>query len=194
MARHDASDHYDRVVNDDRAGAALAVEHLAALGHRRITHLSHNVSGPGVLSPHAVREAGYREAMRRLGLDAYLSVVTCGGSEAETCRATAALLDRGDPPTALFVGSDQGAFGSLRALSEHGLRVPDDVSVVGYDDTQFASHPRFSLTTVAQYGTAMGRVAAELAVERIKVRKEAREWVSQPALIERESTGPVRLL
>ncbi|MFI6925909.1 LacI family DNA-binding transcriptional regulator [Nonomuraea spiralis] len=194
VARHDASDHYDRVVNDDRAGAALAVEHLAALGHRRITHLSHNVSGPGMLSPHAVREAGYREAMRRLGLDAYLSVVTCGGSEAETHRATAALLDRGDPPTALFVGSDQGAFGSLRALSEHGLRVPDDVSVVGYDDTQFASHPRFSLTTVAQYGTAMGRVAADLALERIKVRTEAREWVSRPALIERESTGPVRLL
>ncbi|MGW4798382.1 LacI family DNA-binding transcriptional regulator [Nonomuraea sp. NPDC004297] len=190
VARHDPGDHYDRVVDDDRAGAELAVRHLAGLGHRRITHFSHDVTGTGVLSPHAVREAGYREAMERLGLGAYIRVVRCGGSEAVTGEATGALLDGGERPTALFVGSDQGAFGSMRALAERGLRVPEDISVAGYDDTQFASHPRFSLTTVAQYGMAMGRVAAEYALERVEGRTGAREWVSRPKLIERRSTGP----
>ncbi|GAA2211751.1 LacI family DNA-binding transcriptional regulator [Nonomuraea monospora] len=189
VARHDHGEHYDRVVDDDHAGAALAVQHLAGLGHRRITHLSHDVTGPGVLSPHAVREAGYREAMRRLGLEEHIEVVHCGGSEAATEEATNALLDGAGRPTALFVGSDQGAFGSMRALAGRGLRVPEDISVAGYDDTQFASHPRFSLTTVAQYGATMGRVAARFALERVEGRTERREWVSEPALIERRSTG-----
>ncbi|MFI7275018.1 LacI family DNA-binding transcriptional regulator [Streptomyces sp. NPDC049879] len=192
VARHDAAVAYDSVVDDDRTGAALMVEHLAGLGHRRITHVSHVITEPPrslAQSPHSVREDGYREAMRRLGLAEHIHVVHTRGSEQGTCDATARLLDEGHAPTALFVGSDQGAFGSLRALAERGLGVPADVSVAGYDDTQFASHPRFSLTTIAQHGAEMGRNAALLALERVEGRDAARRWVSHPRLVVRDSTG-----
>jgi LacI family transcriptional regulator len=191
VARHDPSEHFDRVVGDDHAGAALVVRHLAALGHERVTHLSHAVPvhPHTVRSPHAVREAGFRAAMEAAGLAAGARVVHCAGTEEASRDATAALLARGERPRALFVGSDQGAFGAMRALAEAGLRVPEDVSVVGYDDTQFASHPRMSLTTVAQHGLEMGRRAARFALERIEGRARSAEWVSKPALIRRSSSA-----
>ncbi|MFD8568008.1 LacI family DNA-binding transcriptional regulator [Streptomyces sp. NPDC059639] len=191
VARHDPSEHFDRVTGDDHAGAALVVRHLAGLGHERITHLSHAVPAHPhtVRSPHVVREAGFLAAMESAGLATGARVLHCAGTEDASRDATRALLARGERPGALFVGSDQGAFGAMRALAERGLRVPEDVSVVGYDDTQFASHPRMSLTTVAQHGLAMGRRAARFALERVEGRSESAEWMSRPVLVARSSSA-----
>jgi LacI family transcriptional regulator len=183
------------VSTDNRGGAAAAVRHLAELGHRRIA----TIAGPADQLPAIERLAGYRAAMAELGLPVPDGYVVHGdyflGSGGEAMRTLLALEA---PPTAVFVAGDSMAVGACRAISEHGLSVPDDISVVGFDDVEIAAVVRPALSTIRQDYLGMGATAAGLLSELITARHEGGqldESATLPrllpgVLVVRESSGP----
>ncbi|GGL48729.1 LacI family DNA-binding transcriptional regulator [Planomonospora parontospora] len=176
----------DVVVDDDRLGARLAIDHLVELGHRRIAHIEGTRSSSG-----RSRCEGYLVAMRRHALAPYIMVEQGDPTEEGGARAARSLLTRDPRPTAVFAANDMVAMGVLAAAAELGLRVPEDLSVVGYDNTHLAGVPAISLTTVDQPRRAMGRSAAALLSDRIgDPRKASRLRQVTPELVVRRSTGP----
>lgn len=152
------------VMSDNEAGAAAAVRHLHELGHRRIATITGMIdSRPGV-----DRLRGYREAIQSLGLAYRDEYVRYGDFYAESGRAeTAKLLALDEPPTAIFAAADLMAIGAVRAAAEAGLRVPEDLSVVGFDDIQLAPHVNPPLTTLRQDKLGLGAAAGDALVARI---------------------------
>ena len=144
---------------DNRRGAALAVEHLVALGHRRIATIT---GGAGML-PAEERLEGFLAAMAAAGLAVPPELVVRGDFFLDSGReGMRRLLALPQPPTAVFAAGDLMALGALRAAQEAGCSVPGDVSVVGYDDVEAAALVQPGLTTVAQDYLAMGAAAVEL--------------------------------
>lgn len=175
-------DGVDIVVDDDQLGARLAIDHLVNLGHKRIAHIE---------GPRSSRCEGYLVAMRRHSLAPYIMVEAADATEEGGRAAAIALLTRDPRPTAVFAANDVVALGVLAAAAELGLRVPDDLSVVGYDNTHLSASRHISLTSVDQPRRAMGRSAAALLSDRIgEPAKGARLREIQPELIVRRSTGP----
>jgi DNA-binding LacI/PurR family transcriptional regulator len=171
---------FDVVRVADDVGVAAAVEHLVGLGHRRIVH----VDGGGAPMA-AERRDGFRVATA--GLDA--RVVPGGFDEAAGADAARRLLD--DLPTAVVAANDRSAIGLLDVFVRAGIRVPQDVSVVGYDDTTFARLAHVDLTTVSQDGPQQAARAVTAAVERLDGgRREPTESVVTPRLVVRGSTVP----
>lgn len=191
LARHDTSAAYDTVSGDDAAGTRLLMEHLFALGHERVAHLTRfeDFTRPDAATPQAVRLQTYLECMEGLGRQPHL--VRAKPSEPDACRRIHELLDSADRPTAIFASTDDQALGALRAVMECGLE-PSDVSVAGYDDIRISSHPGISLTTVAQAVQEQGSLAASLILERILGRTEARHETTAPKLQIRHSTASPR--
>ena len=193
LGRHDPSTHYDTVVGDDAAGTELVMEHLLALGHRRIAHLTHHDPALRHLArtPPALRRTGYEKAMTDAGLAGEIDVVETFFDDRRAAQDMRAALEAGSRPTAVFAGNDDAALGALRALAEvgstYGLPV-DEVAVCGYDNSHVASHPLIGLTSVDQQGSVMGRLAARLIVERIGGRQEARHEITRPRLVIRSSS------
>jgi DNA-binding LacI/PurR family transcriptional regulator len=178
----------DSVVTDDRAGAALAVEHLAGLGHRRIAMVADIQERAG-----ADRMRGYQETMARLGLGGESVVVPGGFTHDGGFRGGRELLGGDRPPTAIFAANDFSALGVLDAASATGLDVPRDLSVVGYDDVSIAALQRIALTTVHQPARKIGEAAIDLLLQRImQPNRPARRIIMEPILVERATTGPVR--
>jgi DNA-binding LacI/PurR family transcriptional regulator len=177
---------FDSVVTDDVTGARLAVEHLIGLGHRHIAHMTGGV-GAGARN----RMNGYKMTMEDHGLNPVL--VEGDFTEATGLAVAGKLFDHGSPPTAVFAPNDFAAIGILQALDDRDLRVPDDVSVVGYDDTWLAGLARIDLTTVRQDPRGIGRTAVSLLLERIDgERTRARHVVLRPDLTIRSTTALVR--
>jgi len=171
---------------DDRGGAATAVRHLLGLGHTRIACI---LGDPRYGSSQA-RLAGYHEAIAEAGLEPDDALVLSGDFTFQSgVAATQALLAGPAPPTAIFASSDEMALGCLSALDQAGLRVPSDVSVVGFDDSAGSRFSRPQLTTVRQ---PLIEMASE-AVRRL-IQKPATEQDSAQAftseLIVRDSTAP----
>lgn len=195
VGRHGPGDGYDVVADDDFAGAALVVAHLAGLGHRRIAHIEHHETDPVRLAemPNARRADGYRHAMRQHGLDDRIDVVSTTYNRAGGYLGAKQLLARRHRPTAIFAGADIVAVGVLDVLAEAGLSAPEDISVAGYDDITLARYGPVSLTTVDQAGHRIGRSAARLLLERIADpdRPAARVTYS-PTLMPRRTTAPPR--
>jgi DNA-binding LacI/PurR family transcriptional regulator len=186
VSRSSKKPNIDVVVNDDRLGAGLAVDHLAGLGHRRIAHID---GGNGANA--VPRRLGYEAAMRRLGLEDRVQVVRSAFTAEAGAEGVHELCRRQEPPTAIFACNDLAAIGALGALQQRGLRVPDDVSVVGYDDTSLASLRQIDLTTIHQPRIEMGRTAVEVLLERIRAeRTRARRVVMPPQLVIRGTTAP----
>lgn len=174
----------DVVTNDEIWGARLAVEHLAGLGHRSIVHVDGG-SGAGARG----RRTGYEKAMRLLGLEP--DVVPGDFTEQAGAEAGVALLERAVRPTAVFAANDLVAAGVIDAVEGAGLRVPDAISVVGYDNTFLARLNHVSLTSVDQSTSEMGRMAMDLLVERIdEVRTTPTIRTVTPTLVARRTTGP----
>ncbi len=172
---------------DNVSGGYLATRHLIERGHRAIAH----VAGLAGVADASDRLSGYRRALAEAGI-AYDPALVADGDFMEDAgqRAMERLLGRGRAFTAVFAANDQSAAGALRALREAGLRVPDDVSVVGYDDTLLARYLVPSLTTVRQPLQEMGQAAAWLALDRLGL--DARKEVTlrfEPVLVERESVA-----
>ena len=193
IGRHARSALHDTVVDDDAAGAMLVVDHLADLGHRRIAHIEHRESDAtlAVEMPNAVRAEGYRRAMRARGLADEIDVVPASYTEEGGYVAARGLLTRSTRPTAIFAGADIAAMGVLTAIAEAGLRVPDDISVAGYDNTTFAAAGPIGLTSVDQAGRQIGADAARLLLQRISERERSSAFVStSPRLVVRRTTAP----
>jgi LacI family transcriptional regulator len=191
VGHHDTADEYDSVVDDDRAGAALVVDHLVALGHRRISHTSATAkAGQWKGRPEQVRSAGYRQAMHRHGLDEAVTIAGTSYSEEGGYRAGRELLDRPDRPTAIFAGADFAALGVLRAAYELGLRIPADLSLAGYDNTTLAASAPINLTSVDQAAHDLGATAARLLGERMDGRSRSVLTSAAPQLIVRNTTAP----
>ena len=168
---------------DHEAGAMLATQHLIDLGHTRIAH----VSGPRDWYQAQAREAGWRQSLRRAGLPE--PEVLVGDWSASSGYALGRDLAAEGTATAVFVANDQMSVGVLRALAEAGLRVPRDVSVVGFDDipeSEFFTPP---LTTVRQNFVALGRGALELLTEGIRGESASGAVVVPPKLVVRASTA-----
>jgi DNA-binding LacI/PurR family transcriptional regulator len=177
----------DIVVDDDELGARLAVDHLVELGHQHIAH----IEGAPSTTAH-YRRAGYERAMSQHGLTNHIEVEPGDFTEEGGYRAARALLARRPRPTAIFAPNDLVAIGALSAADELELRVPADLSIVGYDNTHLAAIRHISLTTVDQPRRDMGRVAAELLCARIDdVLREPRQTLVVPHLVTRATTGPV---
>ena len=193
VARHGGSAHYDTVVDDDQGGARLMVDHLVALGHKRILHTSHpagRLKRPFVLA-HTARCDGYVNAMKRHGLEPEVSETSY--SDAGGYQAVKEALAGPTPPTAVFAGADIAAFGALRAVEERGLRVPQDITVAGYDNVYASAIGRVSLTTIDQSGHLTGQMGARLLLERLNGRTQPVHYVVSPRLMPRgTSAAPAR--
>jgi DNA-binding LacI/PurR family transcriptional regulator len=149
---------------DSVAGAGLAVDHLADRGCRVVA----SIAGPQDMPAGQDRLTGYRAALRRHGLPVRTSLVGYGNFDRLSGRrATEGLLDRQVRFDGLFVASDLMALGALSVLAERGVRVPEDVAVVGFDDSVAAQEARPALTTVRQPVEEMGRALTLTLLERI---------------------------
>ena len=186
IGRTAASGAIDTVNNDDAVGARLAVEHLVGLGHRRIAHI-----GGGAGAGAAARQAGYESAMREFGLADHVAVVTGDFSESGGYDAAGELLARPMPPTALFAANDLSAAGALNCVVASGRRIPEDMSVVGYDNTGLAAMQHLSLTSINQPRLDLGEIATQLLMERLDDgRTTAVHHVLAPILVARRTSGP----
>jgi LacI family transcriptional regulator len=180
---------YSSVLHDDLAGGSLAGEHLVALGHRRVAQ----IVGPGDIEPLVRRAAGFSAA------------VAAGGGEEigergpgsvtptfeEGRRNMSGLLAAPVRPTAVFVPSDVMAVGTLDAIAAAGLRCPEDISVVGYNNVPMARFVSPPLTTIDMPEEELGAEAARMALAAIEDPTTPRRQVVLPAqLVVRRSTGP----
>jgi LacI family transcriptional regulator len=179
------------VVPADYTGSITAVAHLVGLGHRRIAH----IAGSDEMSTGATRLTGYVDALASHGI-AYDPDLVLQGSYRESggYEAARALLALPEPPTAIFAVNDLAAAGVIRAVREAGLEVPQDVSVVGFNDLSTVAPTTPSLTTLHLPLHAMGMAAAERLLAQIQGRTTFAEPVIMPVtLMARGSTGPAPL-
>jgi LacI family transcriptional regulator len=175
----------DNLYVDNVAASRAAVEHLIGRGHERIGM----IAGQG--GPRQARARGYHAALAAHGLPPEEALTRDGDfSEEGGHRAMLSLLDGPRPPTAVFAASDVMAVGALVAIREAGLRVPEDVAVVGFDDIPVARLITPRLTTVAQFQENLGVRAAEMLLERLdgKAPEQGRSEEMPYELIVREST------
>ena len=151
---------------DDRKGMRLSVEHLLSLGHTRIAHLA----GPLDYSTGLDRYDSFHETMRAAGIepDPELVLVAEAFTEAEGSRLCAQLVAEGRDFTAVAAANDLIALGCLDVFAEHGVRCPDDVSVVGFNDMPFAARFQPPLTTIRIPHYEIGKAAAQLMLERLQ--------------------------
>jgi len=178
------SDRVDSVNNNETRGARLVVDHLVELGHGRIAHID---GGRGAGA--AQRRAGFVAAMKRHGLRP--DVVSGDFTEAGGVAAMRELLARRRRPTAVFAANDLTAVGALGCTEDAGLSVPDDISLVGYDNVALAATHHISMTTVDQPRNEMGRLAVATLLERLEgSRSSVARHVLAPSLRIRSTTAP----
>jgi LacI family transcriptional regulator len=173
---------------DDRMGMRLAVEHLLSLGHDRIAHLA----GPLDYSTGLDRYEGFHETMRAAGLepDPALVRVAEAFTEAEGARLCAQLVEEGLDFTAVAAANDLIALGCYDVFAEHGLRCPEEISVVGFNDMPFADRFQPPLTTIHIPHYEIGAAAAELMLERLQnADADPRDVRLEPSLVVRGSTA-----
>jgi LacI family transcriptional regulator len=192
IGHHDTSDVHDSVVDADDVGAGLVVDHLVALGHREIVLVSAAGSRAGRWhrTPEIALTDGYLEAMERHGLAGHARVCHVAYSDDGGHAAGIALLSGRERPTAILTGADVAALGIYRAADDLGLSIPEDVSLVGYNNTALASLAPVQLTSVDQAGHTMGSTAVKMLIERIEGRRDrAMRTTMTPRLIVRRSTA-----
>jgi len=191
VAGHQSVAGVTNIVLDHRKAARLALGHLKDLGHERIAFLK----GQPFSSDSASRWSAICEVAAELGISVRpeLTVQIVGTDSSPTLGYPVgkALLARREPFTALFAYNDISAIGSIWALREAGLRIPEDVSVVGFDDIPGAAFARPGLSTVRQPLIRMGQIAAQTLVDQIEGRMESvPEIAIEPEFVARASTGP----
>ena len=173
------------VNTDDQYGAILAVRHLLSLGKRRIAM----VNGPINSIPMTQRLSGYQRALIDAGLSIDLKLITQGDWEVEHSRESMReLLSLASPPDGVFCQSDHIALGVCRAIRDFGLRIPEDIAIIGFDDYDFARFVTPSLTTIHQPFTEIGESAFSQLQRLIEKRGvEDDHMLIRPRLVRRES-------
>ncbi len=176
----------DTVLTDNLQGGLTAIRYLLDLGHRQIAC----ITGPSNLTPSAERVIGYRQALQERSLPVDETLIRKGDFHPHSgYLAVSQLLHSAPRPTAFFICNDMMAIGALRALAEAGLQVPQDCSLVGYDDIELASYITPPLTTIRQDKNAMADAAVQLLLERIAdPGLPARTRILPTRLVERQST------
>lgn len=176
------------VLYDQKHGARLATKHLIELGHTAIAE----ISGPLYNHDGSDRHEAWLEVMQAHGLDTSLTAegdYSIGGGY----HAMQSLIEKDKAFTAIFIGNDSMAIGAQTALREHGLSVPNDVSIVGFDDTPEAAHIVPALTTVRQDFQLLGRLAVEYLIDSIdNPETPIHQRILHPELIIRESTRALK--
>lgn len=178
------------VAAENRRGARQAIDHLVMLGHRRIGV----ISGPPGWMAVEERRAGWREALDGLGIPVEPALfVEADWEIGPGADAAAQLLELDDPPTAIFGFNDAIAIGALKAAGERGLQVPEDVSIVGFDDLPYATIVTPPLTTIRQPLAEIGRAGVRLVLQLLDSERAETPQIEMPTrLVVRESTGPPR--
>lgn len=178
------------VVGDDIAGGEIATHHLLALGHRRIAFVGDQFDSPFGFTSSRHRFIGYERAQAAAGVAARPDHVALGAHSRYEARELAArLLSADDRPSAIFAASDTQALGVISAAHEAGLRVPEDLSVIGYDDIEIAEY--LGLTTVRQQLFESGRLGAEMLLAEVRSRSATPpSVVLPPDVVVRGTTAP----
>jgi LacI family transcriptional regulator, repressor for deo operon, udp, cdd, tsx, nupC, and nupG len=179
--------HGPRVLADNQTGARLAVEHLLALGHRRILHLT----GPASNSLSVSRAAGVAEALEAAGLPPAPCIegaFSLGSGHA----ASAGVLSLPERPTAVFCDNDEMAIGLMAGLRAAKVRTPEDISIVGFDNIEMSAYVSVPLTTVRQKRAHLGRRAAEMLLAHRETPSPDTEIILPVELVIRDSTAAVR--
>ena len=177
----------DLVRIDHEQGAYLATRHLLDLGHRAVAC----IGGPAITSVAQLRLAGYLRALSEAGITPQArwmveSDFSCTGGYEAANRLLAA-----DPPSAVFACNDMMGIGVLRAAAERQIRVPEQLSVIGFDDVQMSRYVYPALTTVGQSILQLGETAAQVLLRRIATPgRSVEQLIVAPSLVLRESTGP----
>ncbi|MGG2198515.1 MULTISPECIES: LacI family DNA-binding transcriptional regulator [Paenibacillus] len=176
------------VITDDFAGGRLAAEHLLGLGHTRLAVLAEQLK----VSSSRERIRGFRQRLAEAGIDLPDDRVLASGDALvkDGKRKATELLQRAERPTAIFCCNDLLAIGALQAAKELGLRVPEQLSIVGFDNTILATVTEPPLTTVSQPTEEMGKLAVDLLLSQLKKEEGgSRRTVLQPELVTRRSTA-----
>lgn len=177
----------ESVTVDDRAGAEMAVEHLIRSGHRDIAHIDGG-SGPGART----RRRGYAEVMSRYGLADRMRVAAGDFTETAGVRMAETLLTGANPPSAIFAANDLMAIGVLGLARRIGVRVPEDLSVVGFDNIPMSAFELIQLTSVRQTPEELGASGVSALIRRIEEPNAPfRSTLLKPALEIRHSTAPL---
>jgi DNA-binding LacI/PurR family transcriptional regulator len=174
---------------DYASGIDAAVEHLSALGHTSIGF----ISGPMTLTSARVRRRAFMQSLKRKGLYLDRRLIEEGNHRMDGGHEAMIRLLAKDPrPTAVLTSNDMTAIGAIGALSEHGLKVPRDISMIGFDDIELSAFTQPALTTVRLSRPEIAKVAFRaLYNARGDASAKGAEYTIQPVLIERKSTGPV---
>ena len=179
---------HSAVLIDNWRGGTLAVEHLLSLGHRRIAFLGGDIRHPSLTD----RFEAYRNTLRQAGIVADEAYAITDEQETSVEAGTAAagrLLGSGATPTAIFAANDAMAIGCMRHLKSRGIRIPQDIAVVGFDDIDMGSHVEPHLTTVRVLKEEMGKIAVQRVVDSINAKTRIVVTTHVPVeLIVREST------
>lgn len=185
---HHAADNpcFDTVNNDDQLGGRLVVRHLIGNGYRNIAMLS-LASTSSTIIPE--REMGYRREMIEQGAGAAVSIVRSGQTMREIQAAARRLLDGPNRPEAIFCWTDFIALELISVATELGLRIPDDLAIVGYDNTMFCDFAQNALTSVDQSGEVLGLQSARMLIERVRGRTEPAHFLVTPRVVARNSSG-----
>jgi LacI family transcriptional regulator len=180
----------DVVLVNNELGGCEAVNYLLNLGHIRIAC----ITGPSQLTPNAARVEGYRLALHKAGIPLREELVVPGDFRSLSGeKAMERLLQLDEPPTAVFACNDLMAIGALRALRNHNLRVPEDISVIGFDDIPTSGEVTPALTTIAQPIAKLSTCAAELLIKRIQgdhKSEAAQRIILDTQLVIRDSCAP----
>ena len=194
---------YDMVTTDNELGAYTAVKYLCGLGHESIGL----VVGPTEVSTYADRLKGYKKALDEFGIPVNNDLIRIGGYFFDSgFRLTNELLELKLRPSAIFIGSGPLSGGAYKAIKNSGVSIPRDLSVISFDENEWASFVEPTITTVAQKTYEMGRHAARELINRIEESQKDNAWWEKPTkqtkpqiilrlnpeLIIRDSTGPVR--
>lgn len=178
----------DLVRIDHEFGAYLATRHLLELGHRDIA----TIGGPAGTSVAQMRLAGYCRALTEAGVEVSRGRMLESDFTSTGGYNTAAMLLEKDPPSAIFAGNDMIGIGVLRAAAERNIRVPTELSVIGFDDIQMSRYVYPALTTVGQSIVQLGEMAAEVLLRRIaNPTLPTDQRIVTPSIVLRESTAPL---
>ncbi|BAU96446.1 transcriptional regulator [Corynebacterium suranareeae] len=181
IARESGTPQASSVHVDDAVGAQLALDHLIELGHKNIIYID-----GGDAAGTQLRSKVFKDHIDSFSGTCH--IIAGGSNEAAGARAMSDILDAGTDATAIIAFNDRVALGVLDVLWQRGVKVPEEISVVGYDNSRLASLEHISLTTIAQDSEALAEKALEIALKQIKDHEQSTE-VLAPQLIKRGTTG-----
>ncbi|WDR06070.1 LacI family DNA-binding transcriptional regulator [Devosia rhodophyticola] len=179
---------FDTVNNDDETGARLVVRHLQEQSISDIAFFTLAGLPEARGTTLEFRERGYRDEMQLLGLQQHIQVVGASMDSGEIRSAALRLLSGKRRPRAVFCWTDYAAFEVIGVAKELGLSLPEDLVVVGYDNTPYCALPQHSLTSIDQFGQLLGQQATRLLLERVAGRTSPEHFVVKPTLVTRDST------